>query len=754
MKRLPLWVVGLAVAFVWAIPLLAGRSHLPFGQIRAMAPWDEPSSVAWDILRADGVLQFYVWRDLVFEAWGDGRLPLWNPYQLAGTPLLANSQSAGFYPPHIVIGVLGLPTLLGINLLAIFHGVVAALGAAWLARRLGAGDSASTLAGAAFGISPFFLAWAALPSVMTTCAWIPWLLGATVGLVQCEGRAWGKWAGALAGATAMTLLGGHLQFAAYGLMAAALVGLVTALGSRRPVRLAGILAGLVVGGMLAAPQVLPALEYGKFSHRRGAPTAEGYSAFLNGAIQPFEWPLALFPGLGGLPHDTFRLEDGTLLPGHWPMFVKRGANFAESAMAFGPVLLFLLLALRRERWKEPAVLGAGAVGLLGLLIAWGTPLNALMYFGVPGWSATGSPGRAGILVVLAVAVLAAVGLEHLRWDRSRLVPGATAGVLGLLALMLPMLAFTGLPSWLPGGFSIAPMVANAWSSGAPWALVGLAVLALVVLAPKKAGLEPWVVTIAAVGALVVPLGLLFQGSGVGLQTAGKPSEAPLAPRSDPNRRYAFVNADWSLFGPAPTLLFPNTASALRLRDIAGYDSLLHRDTVALLRELNSGQDAAPQANGNIMLIKPGYDPAALADAGVSVVYSLLPGGTELGPDQTGFRVPIYATQLDGPGRASVDGRPATVLTDGPDHVVVRAQGPGTLTLRDRMMPGWSAEVGGKPVSLPEGRWRTVEIPAGEQDVRFTYDPPGLNLGLILALVGCGELATLLLWSRLRPKAAA
>src|ERR1043165_2426990 len=112
MKRL--WPV-LLLALLPLVPLwrcvFQGEEIGPFDQIRHMAPWNGPEpKQPWDVVQADGVLQFYPWRDLVFKAWGAGKLPLWNPYEMAGTPLLANSQSAGFYPPHILMDVLHVPT--------------------------------------------------------------------------------------------------------------------------------------------------------------------------------------------------------------------------------------------------------------------------------------------------------------------------------------------------------------------------------------------------------------------------------------------------------------------------------------------------------------------------------------------------------------------------------------------------------------------------------------------------------------------
>jgi hypothetical protein len=87
-----------------------GEAIGPWDSIRSMAPWNgPPSAKPWNVLQADAVLQFAPWRHMVFGAWSHGELPLCNPYQLMGTPLLANSQSAGFYPPHILMGLLRVP---------------------------------------------------------------------------------------------------------------------------------------------------------------------------------------------------------------------------------------------------------------------------------------------------------------------------------------------------------------------------------------------------------------------------------------------------------------------------------------------------------------------------------------------------------------------------------------------------------------------------------------------------------------------
>ena len=44
--------------------------------------------------------QFFPWMEYAIQQILQGNLPLWNPYNGWGAPLLANYQSALFYPPN------------------------------------------------------------------------------------------------------------------------------------------------------------------------------------------------------------------------------------------------------------------------------------------------------------------------------------------------------------------------------------------------------------------------------------------------------------------------------------------------------------------------------------------------------------------------------------------------------------------------------------------------------------------------------
>ena len=786
------WWPVLFLALMPLIPLwravFVGEAIGAFDQIRQMAPWNGPApDQPWDVLQADSVLQFYPWRDMVFEAWSRLELPLWNPYELAGAPLLANSQSAGFYPPHILMGVLHVPTAAAMTFLAWLHLFWAGLGVYALCRRLGATDVGAVVGGVSFSLSAFMLAWTALPSVISTCAWIPWCLWAVYGIHRLEREDSMERAespegiplqpvrplhpirafSALAICTAMMLLAGHLQFAAYGLLAIALTAVTLFFTSRydelklvnepitmdevdretgvvieremedrgglRTVRrfrwggLATCIGALVVGGMLAAPQLLPVMEFSKWFHRRAPATEEGYQAYIGGAIKPFELANLLHPKLLGDPRQFSGMPVLQGLSAYWPPLAKQGANLAESAVTIGPLVLGLLFFVP---WRDRRAWPLAILGALALLLAFGTVLNKPLYFLLPGWSSTGSPGRIIVLFILAACITASLGLSsnRLKSGRFLVLGGLAAGLLVAIACI-----------------ALAPTIRGFEADHVDDPMRGLILYTLATAAPTLlisivlAAISLWMAmaktTWLQLGAAVAIPAVL----GIGFLMTGQPL-AKLPPL-DKNKRVAIVNQDWELLVPAKATLPPNLAGLSRIHELGGYDSLLHRDMKAALDAINGG-DSAPPANGNMMFIKPsssGHWEELAWESGVSEVWS----GKELEEFKdwpVRHEDGLYKYSMDTP-RDSVVPRAQQILSEGYDHVTIKAtireQGDRAL-LMDSRLPGWTATIDGKPGDLRSnenfiGMW--VEPPPGEHTVEFRYEPPGLRTGLMLCGVG-------------------
>jgi hypothetical protein len=178
-----------AAAVLIAIPLLLlyralffGDALVPADLLSYVAPWSHlhPPTAAWNVLRYDGITQFYPWRLFTARSFQSGHIPLWNPYTFAaagGAPLLADSQSAPLYPPNALFYLLP-PTLFpfAFGLLAALQLTIAGTGLYRLLRSLPLRRIAALLGASAFVLSGPIITWLSLPTFLSVACWIPWLL--------------------------------------------------------------------------------------------------------------------------------------------------------------------------------------------------------------------------------------------------------------------------------------------------------------------------------------------------------------------------------------------------------------------------------------------------------------------------------------------------------------------------------------------------------------------------------------------------
>ncbi len=602
----------LALLLLW--PVLAGhRVLLPAEYLLAFRPWGSPAAAEhlpqWNVLQWDGLAEFYPWRLHAARSMAAGRIPLWNPYVMCGTPFLANSQSAPLYPLHLLYYLpLGLPTAVRMGWVAWLHLSLAGGFGFLLARELEARPSAAVLAGAAYELSGFAAAWLELPSFLSVACWIPLLL-LLIGRAVRSGSF--RTAAAAGGVTGLMLLAGHLQIAFYGLLAAAAwwlwetIALQRAGGRQALVRSVGIGCVLLgVGMALAAPQMLPSVELSRVSHRVGKPSFAGYTGYLGLALPWQNWVTLLVPDYYGLPGRSD-------FWGFWKYGPPNTMEYAGSVGAAGFALALIGLARGRRVDRRAGLLGA--IGLLALLLAAGSPLCALPYFLVPGFAQTGSPARSLVLFCLAQALLAGLGLERVlrrseeRWGRAAGALAIGAGTTVLLFLGLHLATPALLP---PIGTDVEPLLRSVTQ---PALIRAAGAAALVAVVP---GLLLWLFReeprrrTAAAGwaaAAVVAGGLLLL-DGAYNPDAPRKSVYPETPVTSALQRSAAraatLNTAWDVVRFPPALLPPNCSLAYGWRDGQGYDSLELGRYRALANAI-AGGDAAPAANGNIVYLKNG-----------------------------------------------------------------------------------------------------------------------------------------------------
>ncbi len=803
----PLFFALLAVIFLWR-SFLTGDVFLPAGLLGHVAPYKSAIPAAavplWNPLRWDGIAQFYPWRLFAAQSLRGGTLPLWNPYQFCGTPFVANSQSAVFYPPNLLFALL--PTMRAFAVSAALHLTLCGWFTYLLLRRLNRSEIASLLGGVVFAYSAWQVQWLQLPTFLATSCWLPLIFKLihevfaerkqkTENRKQKEMPALQTFLDAqnpsssdshllfsvfcfLFSSIGLMLLAGHLQIAFYGLLAAGLwaVGLSIGAAKREGIGaagrgLAGCAAALVLGLMLASPQILPALELSRVSHRTGTPTAAGYAAYTEYALNPSQLVTLALPNFYGndyAPRNQFWGYYKKDMGGGVEIGIRH--NAAEIACYVGilPILLAIFALVRglRKNNFDRRVLFFGLLALLALLMALGTPIDALLYFGVPGFGQSGSPARVLVLWAFAVAILAAFGLDFL-------LAGKVAAREKQVAAGIAVLLFAVSLSIAARQFSVSlqgiifPTLGDVFANVAQdWLRIAVMAIAAVWLFTQSKIQYPK----SKIALLLVVADLFWAGMPVN-PTAAPENVYPVTPgikllqAQIGHERILPVNQAWSLYRSPPAVLPPNGAMVYGLHDVQGYDSLLTRQykefANRFARPNRAGMvDASPPEVGNMVFFQNPNAPETpltaakfaltvpTGDPTFQTLGQAAPPGTALydGPNE----MAVYALPSARP-RAALVANGATVgaaqwITDSPTRVTLKTDAPTatTLILADQWYPGWKVMVDGQPATIDRAPdapiFRAVSLTAGAHTAAFRYDPAGIRLGIYLAGFACLLLA--------------
>jgi hypothetical protein len=386
-------LAGLALLLFFALGM--HRGPLLSSEIRSRvwpwAPYVSNEPLAAPAL-SDPVWQFIPWLSFARRELADGRLPLWNPHQDGGVPLLGNALSALGSPLSWPVLLLGVHS--GWNVSLLLRILLAGAGAfAWL-RELGRSRLASALGASAFAISGPFIAWLEHPQTLTMAP-VPLLL--LFARRAARKRAPKDVAG-LALAAFLVLAGGHPETQLMAALLATGVVAVNARGWRSFLAPAG---GALLGAGLAAPMLLPFLEYFRLSAAR-----LGYGRV------PFTLP----------PRDLLRF----VLPR------VAGSNVIEAAASVSFVLLLLVpIGFWLHRRKRESLFWA-STALFFLAVIYSNPISRALAAATPVfWT------RFLLFLPLPLAVLGSAGLDSLK---ERIASSGRSALAGAIATGLVLAA--------------------------------------------------------------------------------------------------------------------------------------------------------------------------------------------------------------------------------------------------------------------------------------------------------------------------
>jgi hypothetical protein len=323
------------------------------------------------------------------------------------------------------------------------------------ARASGLRVSSATAAGFIFSFSGFFFAHLQHLSFIATASWLGWLLYVQNRFLASRRertRRWRFWFALASIAIGMQFLSGFPQIALFNVIAFVAVGGFESIAYRaqekmwKPALL--VLAGVLLGGLIGAVQLLPTAELATLSTRG----ATGEQFFASYSLE--------FPDL----------------PQFVSPYATLGEPFSETQEFWGFVgissLLLSLYALVARRGARTLFFGAMALVALALTLGENNPVYSALY-AIPIFNRFRVPARFLFLFTFAMANLAAMGLDAIL-ERAAESPARSRWSMGLGALFLAL--FAGL-AWLkisePFSFWM-----ETWKT-LPWVFGGSGIVALV-----------------------------------------------------------------------------------------------------------------------------------------------------------------------------------------------------------------------------------------------------------------------------------
>jgi hypothetical protein len=711
-------------------------------------------------------LQFYPWREFAMSELSQGRLPLWNPYNGAGVPLLANYQSALLYPPNLLYFLWPGPQTMGI--LGLLHLAWAGLGMWLLTNRLGATPLGRGVATLAYPLSTTLVARFGTPPMIDVAAWLPWLILATDRLID-EVRL--SRLLALAGVVAMQMLAGHAQWTFYCFVLAGGYGLWRLAAERhrerhrRPVPvLAAALIGVALGLGIAAAQLLPTAELQRES-RRATGVEETFA--LNFSYAPLSLITLFNPNFFGNPGDG--------------SYVIGGAYFETAAyVGILPVTLALLgighhflRALRR--WRKMAG-EADAIGttprgylipffalvtVIAVVLAFGkfTPIYPLFYHYVPVFNLFQAPARWLLLAVFSLALLAAFAASLWKPDR-RAVSRARIGLIGAASLFAAGIVVQLL-------LRDAPPITIQMAKGLT--ILGFLGLAVALIFTTQPGDDRHWTRWAASVLVFVAVDLWWANA----------SSNPTVPASFYEKQPAATSA--RIFWPdeqnqalpevAFTRFLPFNDYRVAVERQADYrqSNLPNLNLLDRQPSLNDFDPLRPDGLERFTgLLNASLRPGLLQAAAVGKVYGsnqaesnpprawMVPAAISVDSAESAERIvaaadwnPYQTVVVEGsvspvssqqPGTARIVGGTPLEL-----NLAVDSPDGGMLVVADTYFPDWEASIDGAPTTIYRANlaFRAVVVPAGAHSVRMIYQPQTLAVGAAISGVSLAVYGLLL-----------
>lgn len=398
----------LSIGFFFAITVLFFykiflRGYIPFpGDLLTAEynPWRTysylgyiPGTIPNKAQYFDTLRQLYPWKSFSIEMLKNGEIPLWNPHNFSGHPLLANHQSAIFYPLNILY--LLLPQVLAWSILIILQPYLASFFTYLLARQLKMSKMGAAFAAVAYGFSLFMTVFLEYNTIGHVILWLPLIL---LAIEKLTAKLSARWIFIYIASLVFSFFAGHIQIFGFLFIFVFIYGMFRS--GKKSLHLL-IINALALG--ITAIQLLPTLELIKHSAR----IPQEYNFLIeNLLLQLSQLILFIYPDFFGNPVSrNYQLSD----------------SYPGNAVHIGlfPIAFAIFAIFRYKNSKFTKFFAYSSLAILILILR--TPLTELLYkFNIPFFS-TGSPSNTIFLLSFSLSILAGFGMEQF-FRKKRLLP--------------------------------------------------------------------------------------------------------------------------------------------------------------------------------------------------------------------------------------------------------------------------------------------------------------------------------------------
>ncbi|NPV55969.1 MAG: YfhO family protein [Anaerolineae bacterium] len=728
-------------------------------------------------------LQFIPWH---WEAWNqlrEGALPLWNPYNGMGAPLLANYQLALFYPPgwllYLFAAVGGASWLAwGHSLLVLLHLVWAGWGMVALCRSWKIPATGQMIAGLSYAMGGYLAARTSFFSIIWCAAWIPWFLYAIEKLLltadNADGDHWNKISRISRAAIilGMLILAGHAQLLVYTLEWSLLWVVYRSwmrYGGKGIIRNVLVYCSVaILAFMFTAVQLLPTLEYLSLSSRS---TAVDFETALSYSFWGWKFITLVSPDFFGNP------GNGT----YWGY-----SNYWEDAVYLGIIPLSLAITTvikKKNKSIDPTqsqtdslvpFLWASIVVSFILALGKNTPIFPFLYEYVPFMDMFNAPVRYLVIAATSLSLLAGIGFMNwqrptgrsMYWFRLATAGGAALTIGAFLAVYLldeveltfvRSLAVTGCISMLAGLLTIFKPDKKGFGDHV-WSLAVVAVVAFDLLWAQ------WKLVPAVSGSLFNSFSnspsdrssfieprifisgedeyiykyerfLRFEDYRI-LEDQSVITDIPL-----PNTNLLISKPMVNNFDPLVPARYQEWMDALSLEDSDDLTTMLQSMNVGLWKQLDITDETGVLSNEIVADGFYSWFPCSKFVSGdedaMSVTLERFRNGHEEINESVILEVEDHETA---PYKDCVCnnvpditlGRHSAAVRD----INITALCPGWLVINEANYPGWTARLDEKRVQIYPANYlfQSVYIPVGRHELTFRYMPMSFQIGLSVTLV--------------------